>query len=74
LSRKIAARELLAALGGLLVLISLFLEWYTRDRGFGAIGDASDQPLPSSCLNRGASTGVLDPLGNVRKSAGVDQI
>jgi len=28
LSRRIDARELLAALGGLLVLISLFLEWY----------------------------------------------
>ena len=28
MSRRIDARELLAALGGLLVLISLFLEWY----------------------------------------------
>lgn len=31
--RRIDARELLAALGGLLVLISLFLEWYEPDRG-----------------------------------------
>lgn len=30
MSRKIDARELLAALGGLLVLISLFLDWYER--------------------------------------------
>ena len=33
MSRRIDARELLAALGGLLVLISLFLEWYEPDRG-----------------------------------------
>ena len=33
MSRRIDARELLAALGGLLVLISLFLEWYEPDQG-----------------------------------------
>jgi hypothetical protein len=37
LSRKLDARELLAALGGLLVLISLFLDWFERD-GRGAEG------------------------------------
>lgn len=38
MSRKIDARELLAALGGLLVLISLFLQWYSPPRleGLGA--------------------------------------
>ncbi len=36
MSRRIDARELLAALGGLLVLISLFLEWYDA----GGRGDA----------------------------------
>ena len=39
MSRKIDARELLAALGGLLVLISLFLDWYERD-GRAAFGGA----------------------------------
>jgi hypothetical protein len=43
LPRRIDARELLAALGGLLVLISLFLEWYEPDasavfRGNGITG------------------------------------
>jgi hypothetical protein len=38
LSRKIDARELLAALGGLLVLVSLFLDWYSRDRGIPVLG------------------------------------
>ena len=40
MSRRIDARELLAALGGLLVLISLFLEWYEpeRDAVFGGNG------------------------------------
>jgi len=33
LSRRIDARELLAAAGGLLVLISLFLEWYEPEAG-----------------------------------------
>jgi hypothetical protein len=33
LPRRIDARELLAALGGLLVLISLFLEWYEPEAG-----------------------------------------
>lgn len=33
MSRRIDARELLAALGGLLVLISLFLEWYEPEAG-----------------------------------------
>jgi hypothetical protein len=37
LSRKIDARELLAALGGLLVLISLFLDWF-EIRGLSSTG------------------------------------
>jgi hypothetical protein len=38
LSRRIDARELLAALGGLLVLISLFLEWYSPNGARDALG------------------------------------
>jgi hypothetical protein len=39
LTRKIDARELLAAIGGLLVLISLFLEWYAPGGGARSLLD-----------------------------------
>lgn len=36
MARRIDAGELLAALGGLLVLVALFLEWYGETTGWGA--------------------------------------
>jgi hypothetical protein len=45
LSRKIDARELVAALGGLMVLVSLFLDWFERDARSGSVIVARDNAV-----------------------------